>query len=246
MSQRASILLTAFVTLACAVLASLPAQAESSVRIVRLSYLDGDAQIHSADQGFTHAVLNMPVTAGTWLYTPTAARAEVQFENGSSVRMVDDALIQFERLSLAETGGKVQSIRVDHGIVYLNFEKVTSDDRITLRIWGKIIRIAKSARLRVQTDQKNARVAVLHGEAYLDGDQPVVIQRNETLVLKFDDPDQRKPEKSTEKLASDAWNDQRDRRKVLMAGPAAENGVALRGPGYNPGRYHPLPQSIHP
>jgi hypothetical protein len=115
MSQRTWGSLFALMAIACSLILALPALADSNVRIVRLSYVDGDAQVNlgNQDQGFTHAVLNMPVTGGMWMYTPDGGRAEVQFENGSTVRMVNDAELQFEHLSLATSGGKINNIRID-------------------------------------------------------------------------------------------------------------------------------------
>src|SRR5262245_44683723 len=69
---------------ACAILLPMLSRADSQVRIVRLSYVDGDVQIDRRDgRGFERAILNMPVTSGVRLRTGDDARAEVEFEKGS-------------------------------------------------------------------------------------------------------------------------------------------------------------------
>src|ERR1700756_410879 len=105
MLQRRFGVLIAVMVIVSSLLIALPALADSNVRIVRLSHINGDAQINhnSKDQGFTHAVLNMPVTSGMWLYTPNGGRAEVEFENGSTVRLIDESQIQFEKLALTKS-----------------------------------------------------------------------------------------------------------------------------------------------
>jgi hypothetical protein len=234
MLQRRFGFLVALMAIACSLLISLPALADSNVRIVRLSYVDGDAQIDQGnqDQGFTHAVLNMPVTAGMWVYTPNGGRAEVQFENGSTVRLVNDAQLQFERLALADSGGKINAIRVDHGIVYLNFDKVSNDDKITVNIGGKSLRITKSSRLRINADEKTATVAMFHGDAMFEGDQPVEIKSNQTLSL---DVAAAAPNvaKGAEKIKSDSWNKDRDNEISMLAtrGNATTNNPQLSNLG---------------
>jgi hypothetical protein len=226
MSQRTWGSLFALMAIACSLILALPALADSNVRIVRLSYVDGDAQINlgNQDQGFTHAVLNMPITAGMWMYTPDGGRAEVQFENGSTVRMANDAELQFERLSLATSGGKINTIRVDHGIVYLNFSKVDKDDRITVNVAGQDLKITKASRLRIEAGEKTTNVAMFHGEAVFDGEKPVELKSNQTVALASQPADEIKAAKGTGKLPSDSWNKDRESETELLASRSPAKG----------------------
>jgi hypothetical protein len=196
----------------CSFLVALPALAESNVRIVRLSYIDGDAQINTSNQdnGFSHAVLNMPVTAGMWVYTPNGSHAEIQFENGSTVRLVDDAQVQFEKLALADSGGKINIVSVDHGVVYLNFDKVGKDDLITIKAGGRTFEVQKSAHLRVMADDTNVLVSVFMGESKLEGDKSTDIKSKETLLLAVGKPEDVKVFNTIEELGSDSWDKHRD------------------------------------
>ena len=64
-----------FVFLLCA-----SALADSHVRIVRLSYLDGDVELGKGDgRGFSTAYLNMPVTQDSKLWARDG-QAEVEFQ----------------------------------------------------------------------------------------------------------------------------------------------------------------------
>src|SRR3989454_4526534 len=63
-------ILNAVLLTLAAVLLALPAFADSQVRIVRLSQVDGDVQAdRNTGQGFEKAFLNMPVTQGMKLRT---------------------------------------------------------------------------------------------------------------------------------------------------------------------------------
>src|SRR5437899_10736104 len=76
-----------FATLFC-LLVSLPALSDSQVRIVRLSYVEGSVQIARASAfGFDKALLNLPVAQGATLRTGTDGRAEVEFEDGTTIRL---------------------------------------------------------------------------------------------------------------------------------------------------------------
>jgi uncharacterized protein DUF6600/FecR-like protein len=212
MLQRRYAFLTAVMVIVGSLFLSLPALADSDVRIVRLSFIDGDAQVNPGndDNGFTHAVLNSPVTSGMWLYTPNGGRAEVQFENGSTIRLADDAQIQFTQLSLADSGGKIDVITVDHGTVYFNFIKVKGDDNITFIAGGKTFKITKSSHLRISADDKNVSVAVFRGQVGVEGDKPVDVKSNETLALAVATPDQYNLAQNVDQLGTDAWDKDRE------------------------------------
>ncbi len=229
MLQRRFGVLIARMAIVCSFLVALPALADSNVRIVRLSNIYGDAQVNhnDKDQGFVHAVLNMPVTSGMWLYTPSGGRAEVQFENGSTVRTIDDAQIQFEKLALANSGGKIDVINVDHGIVYLNFRSVNKDDQIRINASGRMIRITKPAHLRLDITAKVISIAALHGQAVLEGDDNIQIKENHTLFADPTNADHTKLVNGTDKFGSDMWDKNRDDELAVVAtrsGPALGNG----------------------
>src|SRR5216684_8112972 len=93
LSKRFStVLLTAS---ACALLA-LPALADSQARIVRLSDVQGSVQIDkNTGTGFENAFLNLPITQGTQIRTRDTGRAEIEFEDGSTLRLTPNTSVQF-------------------------------------------------------------------------------------------------------------------------------------------------------
>src|SRR5271166_3887971 len=100
-SRSALILLTA---MACAFYAS-PALAGSQARIVRLSDVQGTVQIDkNTGLGFENAFLNLPITQGTRLKTLQNGRAEVEFEDGSALRLAPNSTIEFSTLGLSDAG----------------------------------------------------------------------------------------------------------------------------------------------
>src|SRR5580698_9663009 len=96
-SRFSLILLTAAI---CGLLA-LPAFADSQARIVRLSDVQGSVQIDkNTGMGFENAFLNLPITQGTQLRTGDNGRAEIEFEDGSTLRLTPNSSVEFSTLGL--------------------------------------------------------------------------------------------------------------------------------------------------
>ena len=75
---------------------SIAAFAESHVRIVRLSSVEGQVQMDRATgQGLERAILNTPIVEGVRLVTGSDGLAEVEFENQSALRLADDSEVKF-------------------------------------------------------------------------------------------------------------------------------------------------------
>ena len=114
------LLLTAF--LVSSLLLSLPSLGDSQARIVRLSDVQGDVQIdRNTGQGFEKAFLNLPIVQGAKLQTKKDARAEVEFEDGSTLRITPETVIDFARLSFRDSGMKVTTVHLQEGTAYVNF-----------------------------------------------------------------------------------------------------------------------------
>src|SRR5438270_6796903 len=90
-----------------------PAQ-DSQARIVRISYVDGQVRIDRG-QGYENATMNVPITERDWLQTRSDGWAEVQFENGSLVRLAPDTVIAFTELGRLSSGATVTTVDLDQG-----------------------------------------------------------------------------------------------------------------------------------
>ena len=83
MSIRRLAALSTLLVLSCWL--AVPSFADSQARIVRLSQVDGDVQIdRNTGQGYEKAFINLPITQGAKLRTGQGARAEIEFEDGST------------------------------------------------------------------------------------------------------------------------------------------------------------------
>src|ERR1051325_8066354 len=93
--------------LAGLLLAAGKASRDSHVRIVRLSYLQGDVSIDLGQgAGSQRAVINMPIVEGSRVWTGNDGQAEVEFEDGSTVRITPNTGLEFVALTLRDSGGR--------------------------------------------------------------------------------------------------------------------------------------------
>src|SRR5947207_13398456 len=161
------------------VLGSIPATAKSSVRIVRLSYVEGSVQIDRNTGKYEKAFVNLPIIEGAKLRAQSDSRAEIEFEDGSTLRIVPDTTVQFPQLSLEDSGAKISTVEILSGTAYINYAG-TKDNSLSLVFGREKIALTKSARLRVGIDDKGAAVAVFIGDLQVDppsGDQALMKQQ---------------------------------------------------------------------
>ena len=162
--------------------------ADSQARIVRLSYLEGNVQLDRGDgNGYIRAFLNMPLIEGANLWTKEDGRAEVEFEDGSTARLIPNTIISFTELRLRNDGSKLTTIALTDGLGYFDI-KQHDDDTFRVTAGGREISLEKSSNFRVihsaRQDPFELRVAVFKGELRFIGadGQRVGIRKNETLT----------------------------------------------------------------
>src|ERR1700722_12482430 len=127
-SRSALIFMTA---MACAFYA-LPALAGSQARIVRLSDVQGSVQIDkNTGLGFENAFLNLPITQGTQIRTHDRGRAEIEFEDGSTLRLTPDTTVEFSTLGLSDSGKRNSVINLVEGMAYVNW---LGQNRVQIRL----------------------------------------------------------------------------------------------------------------
>jgi hypothetical protein len=197
--------------LACVlVLFTLPSFADSQVRIVRLSYLDGAVQIdRGTGQGFERAILNMPITQGTKLSVGEDGQAEIEFENGSTLRLAPDTRVSFDQLSLNSEGGKISMVGIDAGTAYFDIKHKGQDDFRAV-INGHDVQVKKSSHFRADVTDRQASLAVFNGELEMQGlGENARIKKNETFSFDFDDSAKYELAKGVEKNQYDWWDKER-------------------------------------
>jgi hypothetical protein len=172
-----------------------------------LSEVQGDVQVdRNAGQGLEKAFLNLPITQGVKLQTGKDGRAEVEFEDGSTLRVTPETVIAFPQLSLRDSGVKVSTVHLQEGAAYVNFAGA-KDDEFTLTFAHEKLALAHSAHLRLEMGDADATLAVFNGEVQVQGDAgTVAVSKNHTAQFDLTDDDHYELAKSVEPDPFDAWD----------------------------------------
>jgi hypothetical protein len=202
---RIKMLLSAGV--ASCLLLTVCAFADSNARVVRLSEVQGDVQVdRNTGQGFEKAFLNLPITKGVKLEAKRDGRAEVEFEDGSTLRITPNTVITFSQLSLRDSGAKVSAMHLQEGTVYVNFAG-TKDDEFSLTFAHENLSASHSAHFRIEMGDTAATLAVFNGDLQIEGESgSVAVSKNHSASFDLTDGDHYTLAKNTEPDPYDAWD----------------------------------------
>src|SRR3954462_6997143 len=205
-----------------AVIASLSAMADSHVRIVRLSYIEGGVQIsRGAGAAYEKAIVNLPISEGAKLKTADG-RAEVEFEDGSTLRIVADSTVEFSQLSLRESGAKVSDLKVTSGTAYVNFTG-TKNDEFSVSFANQKIALTRAAHLSILIGDEDSSVAVFKGLVQVDSPSGAIeVKKNQTASFDMN-TDQHQLAKNIEETAYDSWDDQQNEYHSRYAAKSYNN-----------------------
>ena len=190
--------------------ASLPLAADSHVRIVRLSSVEGQVQMDRGDgSGLERAILNAPIVEGTSLVTGSDGLAEVEFENQSALRLTSNSEVKFAQLLLSDAGAKINQIVVVKGLVYLDAAS-KGDDVYRLIVGDQSFLVRRDSQIRLSTGDDKVQLAVFKGDVQLENQpQPVHVGRKETLTLDTTTAAGYLIAKSVDAVNYDRWNQER-------------------------------------
>src|ERR1700680_4167434 len=147
-----------FLTVAACALLALPALADSQARIVRLSDVQGSVQIDkNTGLGFENAFLNLPITQGAQVRTRDNGRAEIEFEDGSTLRLTPNTTVEFSTLGLNDGGKRISAVHLVDGLSYVNWLG-KSGDTFTLNFSREKIELTQPSHFRVAISSRNAEV----------------------------------------------------------------------------------------
>jgi len=222
----------AVMALTCA-LCALPAWADSQVRIVRLSDVQGGVQIDkNTGLGFENAFLNLPITQGVQLRTRDNGRAEIEFEDGSTLRITSNSSVEFTTLGLNDAGNRISAVNLVDGRGYVNWLG-KGGDRFTLNFAREKIELALPAHFRVNASRDTAEVA-----SFKNGLEVVApsgtVKVDKKKMVAFDADDHPLAAKNFEPDSYDEW----DQQAVSYHDQYAKNNNTPYGYGYSDLSYY--------
>ena len=158
-------------------------QADSHVRIVRLSSVEGRSSWPHADQGLDRAILNTPIVEGTRIVTRSDGLAEVEFEDQSALRLGENSEVKFPP-SLDDGRGREDGPNRGGEGPGLPRCRAKGDDAYHAIADGNTFLIRRDTLARISAAPDQLQVAVLRGDVQLEN-QPQLpsVKKNETLTL---------------------------------------------------------------
>jgi len=220
-------------TLTACVLLTLPALADSQARIVRLSDIQGSVQIDkNTGLGFENAFVNMPITQGTQLRTRSGGRAEIEFEDGSSIRLTPNTTVEFSKLGLSDSGKRISRVKLVDGMAYVNW---LGKDEFSLDFLHEKISLDNSAHFRVDASTQVASLAVFKGDLDVEGPGgKLALSKKKTATFDASADDISTVENKIEEAPLDSW----DKEAVSYHDQYAKNNTTPYGYGFSDLNYY--------
>lgn len=134
---------------------------ESTVRIVRLSQVQGGVELDRGTGEAQPAFENLPVVQGSRLATGMGL-AEIEFEDNSSLRLTPNTTVEFPHLALRPDGSKVTVVRVIRGTVYASMADGKGDE-ITLDFGSNRVSLPRKSHIELSVTPEDTRLRVLNG-----------------------------------------------------------------------------------
>jgi len=131
-------------------------QTYSHARIVRLSFVEGNVTVQRSDiADWAEAPINTPIQEGFKLSTAEGGFAEVEFENGSTVRLGQLSTLEFTQLALGSDGSKINCLTMPQG--YATFHAAPKDKTCTrcARPMQRLLRAGKRCSELMWIPQRN-------------------------------------------------------------------------------------------
>ncbi|HTS37246.1 MAG TPA: FecR family protein [Candidatus Solibacter sp.] len=214
---------------------AMPAFAGSQARIVRLSDVQGSVQIDkNTGLGFENAFLNLPVTQGAQLKTGQNGRAEIEFEDGSTMRLAPNSLVEFDTLGLTDAGKHVSTIKLDDGMVYVNWLG-KSGDEFALNFSQEKIALDHPAHFRVAAAPDASKVAVFKGDVSVESPSGTVeVAKKKTATFDASEEAKYTIAGNIEPEALDSW----DKESISYHDQYARNNTSPYGYGFSDMNYY--------
>jgi hypothetical protein len=200
-------------------------------RAARLSFLQGEVTVdHLDNTAGDPAQINMPLAEGVRLTTGEDGQAEVEFEDGSVVRLTPNSSLGLNALSVDPAENFHTQLTVLHGLVYAEL-RASSKYFYIVDAGGELITPVANTTIRINLDEPPATVSVFDGTVQVehpstpeaDGYKKDV-RAGESLTGDPSDSSQYSVSQSVEQDSWDEWNRARDQ----AAADAALNQTTAR------------------
>jgi hypothetical protein len=197
------------------------APVDPAARAVRLSFVDGEVQLSQGNTVLAdRALANTPLFEGSRITTAEDGRAEIQFEDGSVVRISPNSALTLAVLRNEGAKGDAE-LNLNGGLGYFELQGDTANSVIRARFGDSVVNATGFTVIRINLDNPPGEVAVFSGNAHLQRANVLSLDLHggESVALSGSDPSHYDLAETIEPDSWDSWNSDRD--QVLTSQEAA-------------------------
>ncbi|HEY6291398.1 MAG TPA: DUF6600 domain-containing protein, partial [Terriglobia bacterium] len=193
-------------------------------RAARLSFLQGNVTVdHIDNTAGDPAQINMPLAEGVRLTTGDDGQAEVEFEDGSVVRITPSSSLGLNSLSVDAFGNFHTQLTVLHGLVYAEL-RAAAKFTYALDAGGEVISPVANATIRINLDKPPVMISVFDGTVHIEHDSSpeadgykTDVHAGEMFTADASNTSQYFLLSSIEQDSWDVWNRERDQAAAEAA-----------------------------
>jgi hypothetical protein len=159
-------------------------------------------------------------------------RAEIEFEDGSSLRLTPNTTVEFNKLGLSDSGKRISQVNLIEGMAYVNW---LGKDDLTLNFSRETIALDHTAHFRVDTSTEVANLAVFKGEVNVEGPAgKVAVEKKKTATFDAATDDKLTMANKVQEAPLDSW----DKESVSYHDQYAKNNSSPYGYGVSDLNYY--------
>lgn len=137
-------------------------------RAARLSYVSGGVSVDRSDNTeVLSGQLNMPIAEGQRVTTGDEGQAEIEFEDGSLLRLTPHTSVTLSALGLDANSNLQTQLVLLHGVIYAEL-RATTRFQYSIDAGGDIVSPVENSTIRISFDEPPAAIAVLDGMAHVE------------------------------------------------------------------------------
>jgi hypothetical protein len=183
---------------------------EMPARLVRVSLVGGDVTYQRSDlDKWLELGMNTPLFEGDKIWSGTGGRVEIEFDDGSNIRLADNTILEIARLGAFGDTPQIE-IYLNRGLA--NFKIAETNGSFIIEAPLFSLRVQQAARLRLEVaPDDSGKIIVLDGKAEVKSQQTnLILSKGESVNLLSQDPDRYYLGLYTSTDDWDRWNDDRD------------------------------------
>ena len=186
---------------------------QGPVRLARFSFVQGNVTCRTSESDqWSAAAVNLPLREGAQVWVSNGGRAEIQFDDGSMLRLGNGAVITMQTL-YSDSDGEFTEVKVNEGLTALHLRNTKSIYQLDTPYAS--IKSEGPANLRVGIDN-SVEIAVRNGSAVVHGNGGEASLRAGDYLDLADENATYVVDSIPGSDSWDEWNDSRDRELADM------------------------------